>query len=284
MVLILNAISGTMILMLVAIGLAIIFGQMKVLNLAHGEFFMLGAYAAVFASILNLPPVAGILLAPVLVGAFGILVERTMIRPLYHRPLDTLLVTWGLAIVLRQLVQLSFGAVHRNVEPVVSGTVSILGVNYPVYRIFIIGVTVVLLVMVYLLFYKTSFGLRMRMVIQNREQASAMGINTASLDRWTFAVGSALCGIAGAIVTPIMFINPFMGTLYLTNSFIIVIIGGVEKILGIIGGGLVIGASRSIIDYFIKDTFFTQIIVLFLAIVVIRLKPGGLFSRNHRTD
>ncbi|MDD4493495.1 MAG: urea ABC transporter permease subunit UrtB [Eubacteriales bacterium] len=282
MVLVLNAISGAMILILVAMGLGIIFGQMNVFNLAHGEFFMLGAYAAVMASELGLPPVFGILFAPIFVGAVGMLVERVLIKPLYTRPMDTLLVTWGLAIVLKQLVQLIFGAGHKNVDALFVGSMNIFAVKYPVYRIFIIAITVVLLGVVFLIYYKTSFGLKMRMVIQNRSQAMAMGINTASVDRWTFALGSALAGIAGAIMTPLMFISPEMGASYQTNSFIVVIIGGVNSLIGIVGGGAVIGFSKSFIDFLIANSFWTNIIVLLFAIVMIRLKPNGIFSRKNK--
>ncbi len=282
MVTVLNALSGAMILILVSMGLAIIFGQMNVFNLAHGEFFMLGSYGAVIIGMLGLPPVVGLLFAPVFVGAIGMVIEKFIIKPLYRRPLDTLLVTWGLSMVLTQLVQLIFGAQHRNVDALFTGSMSIFGTEYPIYRVFIILVTVALLIIIYLIFFKTSLGLKIRMVTQNRGQASAMGINTASVDRWTFAIGSALAGIAGAIMTPLMYINPTMGGSYLTNAFIVVIVGGVSSLIGIIGGGTVIGFSNSLIDFVIKNAFVTNIIVLLLAIVIIRIKPNGVFSRNKK--
>lgn len=280
MILLLNSISGAMILILVSLGLGIIFGQMNVFNLAHGEFFMLGAYAAVMASTLGLSPILGILFAPIFVGIIGMLVERVLIKPLYSRPMDTLLVTWGLSIVLKQVIQLLFGAGHKNVDALFVGSMNIFGEKYPIYRMFIIVITIVLLGLVFFIYYKTSFGLKMRMVIQNRSQAMAMGINTASVDRWTFALGSALAGIAGAIMTPLMFISPEMGSSYLTNSFIVVIIGGVSSLIGLVGGGMVIGFSKSSIDFIIANSFWTNIIVLLLAIVVIRFKPNGIFSRK----
>lgn len=282
MVLILNALSSSMILILVSLGLGIIFGQMNVFNLAHGEFFMLGAYAAVIASLLGLPPVMGLVIAPVFVGVIGVLVERILIRPLYERPMDTLLVTWGLSMVLKQGVQLIFGAGHRNVDALFTGAMRVFGTEYPVYRMFIIAATLVLLAIVFFLYYKTSFGLKMRMVIQNRQQAMAMGINTVSVDRMTFALGSALAGIAGAIMTPLMFISPEMGGSYLTNSFIVVIIGGVGSLVGLVGGGAVYGVSKVLIDFVIANSFLTNIIVLLLAIVLIRLKPNGIFARKSR--
>lgn len=282
MVLILNALSSSMILILVSLGLGIIFGQMNVFNLAHGEFFMLGAYAAVIAGLVGLPPLAGLLLAPVFVGTAGILVERILIRPLYERPMDTLLVTWGLSMVLKQCIQLIFGAGHRNVNALFTGAMKVLGTEYLVYRMFIIGATLVLLAFVFFLYYKTSFGLKMRMVLQNRQQAMAMGINTVAVDRMTFALGSALAGIAGAIMTPLMFISPEIGSSYLTNSFIVVIIGGVGSLVGLMGGGAVYGVAKVLIDFVIANSFLTNTIVLLLAIVLIRLKPNGIFARKSR--
>lgn len=270
-----------MILILVSMGLTIIFGQMNVFNLAHGEFYMLGAYAAVIVGLLGLPAWVGLLFAPIFVGAIGMVVEGLLIRPLYKRPLDTLLVTWGLSMVLKQVVQLIFGASHRNVDRLFTGSMNILGTVYPIYRVFLIVITLILLVVIYLIFFKTPLGLQMRMVTQNREQASAMGINSASVDRWTFAIGSALAGIAGAIMTPLMYISPSMGQAYLTNAFIVVIIGGISDLLGVIGGGLIIGFSNTLIDYIIKYPFVTNIVVLLLAIVVIRIKPKGIFTRTR---
>lgn len=280
MVIALNAVSGSMILILVSLGLGIIFGQMNVLNLAHGEFFMLGAYAAVIMASFGLPPIAGILFAPLFVGIIGMGVERVIIKPLYSRPMDTLLVTWGLSIILKQVMRLFFGAGHKSVDALFTGSMQVFGTPYPIYRMFIIGVTITLLVMVFLIYFKTSFGLKMRMVIQSREQAMAMGINTALIDRWTFGMGSALAGIAGAIITPLVFISPEMGSSYLLDSFIVVIVGGVSSLTGIIGGGAAIGFSSSLISFVIENEFWTNIIVLLLAIVVIRLKPDGIFSRK----
>jgi urea transport system permease protein len=280
MIIVLNAISGAMILILVSMGLGIIFGQMNVLNLAHGEFFMLGAYAAVMVDSLGLNPVFGLIFAPIFVGAIGLVVEKLLIKPLYSRPMDTLLITWGLSMILKQVIQLIFGAGHRNTTALFTGAMNVFGVDYPIYRIFIIILTVALLAVVIFLFYKTSFGLKMRMVIQNRGQAMAMGINTASVDRWTFAMGCALAGVAGAVMTPLLYINPEMGSSYLTSSFIVVIIGGVSSLIGMIGGGAVYSVANTVIDFVIENTFLTSIIVLVLAIIVIRLKPNGIFSRK----
>lgn len=278
----LNALSVAMILVLASLGLGIIYGQMNVLNLAHGEFIMLGAYAAVIADILNLPPIAGIIFAPIFAATIGIIVERSLIKPLYARPIDTLLVTWGLSIVLKQLIQLIFGAKQRSVDALITGNLSIFGTKYPTYRVFIIAITIVLVALVFFIFFKTSLGLKMRMVIQNRDQASAMGVNVGAVDMFAFALGSGLAGIAGAIMTPLTFINPQVGMPYLANSFIVVIVGGVSSLPGLAASGTVVGIMKNVIDFFARNVFLTNIIVLLLAILIIRIRPHGLFYRERK--
>jgi urea transport system permease protein len=274
----LNGLSLIMILILISLGLVIIFGLMNVINLAHGELVMLGAYSAVTAHLLGLPPWLGIVSAPVTVGIIGIFIERILIRPLYMRPLETLLATWGLSIVLRQVVQIIFGAGHREVPALITGSYQFFGISYPIYRLFIISVTAAILIVIFYIYFRTDFGLRIRMVIQNREMTSALGVNTQATDRWAFALGAALAGISGAVMTPLTYINPEMGLPYLGKAFIVVIIGGISSLYGVIGGGAVIGGSESIIDFFLQKPFIAQILVLTLSVIVVRLKPKGLFG------
>jgi urea transport system permease protein len=274
----LNGLSLIMILILISLGLVIIFGLMNVINLAHGEFFMLGAYTAVAVHFLGLPPWAGIIAAPVTVGLFGVFIERILIRPLYTRPLETLLATWGLSIAIRQVIQIIFGAGHREVPALVTGSFELLGISYPIYRFFIIAITAIILLVIFYVYFRTDFGLRIRMVIQNREMTSALGINVHATDRWAFALGSGLAGISGAVMTPLTYINPEMGLPYLGKAFIVVIIGGASTLFGVLGGGTVIGGAEAIIDFFLKKPFVAQILVLMLAILVVRIKPKGLFG------
>lgn len=274
----LNGLSLIMILVLISLGLVIIFGLLNVINLAHGELFMLGAYTALSMNLWGLKPWVGILAAPIAVGIVGIILERSIIRPLYKRPLETLLGTWGISIVLRQIVQIVYGAGHREVPALFTGSFGFFGISYPVYRLFIMGITTLILGAVFYLYFRTSFGLRIRMVIQDREMSAALGINTHTTDRWAFALGAGLAGLAGAIMTPLTYINPEMGLPYLGKAFIVVIIGGTSSLLGVLGGGAIIGGSEAIIDFFLEKPFVAQILVLMLAIVVVRIRPKGLFG------
>lgn len=275
----LNSLSLSMILILIALGLAIIFGLMGVINLAHSELFMLGAYTVVVVNQYIAQNFwLGLALAPIIVGLIGFSLERSIIQHLYKRPLETLLVTWGISIVLRQLVRIVIGPGHRMVIPPIEGVVAILpGINYPVYRLFIIGVTVAILIIVFILFLKTKLGLQCRAVIENRQMASALGINTYMCDSLVFTLGAGLAGFAGAVMSPLVTVNPEMGMAYIAKSFFVVILGGLGNLMGVIGGGLVIGFTESIISY-LHSSIVAHICVLLLAIVIIRLRPKGLFG------
>lgn len=275
----LNGLSLSMILVLIALGLAIIFGLMGVINLAHSELFMLGAYTIVAVNQYIMPNFwLGLILAPLIVGLIGLIMEKSVIKYLYKRPLDTLLVTWGISIVLRQLVKMILGAGHRNVIPPMSGVVSFLpGVNYPIYRLFIIGITIFILVAVFYAFMKTKLGLQCRAVIANRQMASALGINTYMCDSIVFSIGAGLAGLAGAVMSPIITVNPEMGLVFIAKSFFVVILGGLGNILGVVGGSLVIGFAESAISY-LHSSIVAHITVLLLAIIVIRFRPRGLFG------
>lgn len=275
----LNSLSLSMILVLIALGLAIIFGLMGVINLAHSELFMLGAYTVVAVNqFVNTNFWLGLILAPIVVGLIGYLMEKGIINHLYKRPLDTLLVTWGISIVLRQLVKIVIGPGHKMVLPPITGVVTLLpGVNYPIYRLFIIGVTILILVGVFYAFLKTNLGLQCRAVIANRQMASALGINTYKCDSLVFSIGAGLAGLAGAIMSPLITVNTEMGLAFIAKSFFVVILGGLGNILGVVGGSLVIGFAESALSYW-YSSIVAQIVVLFLAIVVIRFKPKGLFG------
>jgi len=275
----LNGLSLSMILVLIALGLAIIFGLMGVINLAHSELFMLGAYTVVAVNQYIMPNFwLGLLIAPIIVGLIGLLMEKSIIQHLYKRPLETLLVTWGISIVLRQLVKMILGPGHRSVIPPMGGVVSLLpGVTYPVYRLFIIGITVFILVAVFYAFMKTKLGLQCRAVIANRQMASALGINTYMCDSTVFSIGAGLAGLAGAVMSPIITVNPEMGMVFIAKSFFVVILGGLGNILGVVGGSLLIGFFESTISY-VHSSIVAHISVLFLAIIVIRFRPKGLFG------
>ena len=218
-----NAISYSMILILGAIGLSIIFGLMGVINMAHGELFMLGAYTAVMAQKLGMNLWGGILISPIFVGIVGLALEVSIIRRFYTRPFVTLVATWGISIIFRQLIKMLFGPGHQIIRNPLAGSLDLFGIAYPKYRLLIMLITGIILIFLFVFFHKTPFGLKCRAIIQNRDMSTALGINVGDVDRWTFSIGAALAGMAGAIMTPLITINPEMGLPFLSQSFLVVL-------------------------------------------------------------
>lgn len=274
-----NSLSISMTIILISFGLAIIFGLRGIINLAHTEFFMLGAYVVVLADQMGLPVFwAGLVLAPIVVGFIGWVIERSLIRFLYERPIETLLGTWGVSLVLTEAVKLTLGPQQRYTMQPFSGSWSVLGVDYPIYRFFIIFVTLLVIATMVYLFLFTDFGLRVRAVIANREMASAVGINTSLVDQSVFALGAGLAGLAGAVMSPVVAVNPNMGLEYFARTFFAVIVGGVNNIFGVVAGGLIIGSGEGILSAAFRPVV-AQILVLVLAIVVVRIRPQGVVGK-----
>jgi urea transport system permease protein len=288
-----NGISLFTILLLMAMGLAIVFGLMGVINMAHGELMALGAYvtymtANVFSKfapdLMDVYLFAAIPLAFLVTFVVGYFLERGFIRFFYNRPLDTLLATWGLSLILQQTYRSIFGAQEVSVplptwlsgawEPTA-------GIQLSLPRIFIVGLTTVVVIAVYLLLTKTRWGLRVRAVTQNRAMSGAVGINTRSVDAMTFALGSGLAGIAGCVFTMIGSTNPGTGQLYIVDSFIVVVFGGVQSLLGTALSGFLIAQSQTTLEYLISGSM-ARVTVLVLVIVVLYFKPSGLFSNKSR--
>jgi len=241
---------------------------------------MLGAYTVWLADSLGLLPFwAGFILAPIAVACVGWVLERSFIRFLYERPLETLLGTWGVSIVLRELVRIVIGPEHRYATQPITGQLVVFGFEYPLYRLVIIAFTVVIVTLVILLFTRTDFGLRVKATIRDRGMAEAIGINTARIDQSVFILGAGLAGLAGAVMSPVIAINPNMGLDYFARTFLVVIIGGIGNILGVVGGGSLIGMSEAGFSAFLKPVV-AQVIVLVIAILVIRLRPQGLFGKK----
>jgi branched-chain amino acid transport system permease protein/urea transport system permease protein len=240
---------------------------------------MLGAYTVWITEGLRLPPFwVGFALAPVVTGLVGWLIERGFIRFLYRRPLDTLLGTWGVSIVLREGVRILAGPEYRYATQPLTGQLQFLGVSYPLYRVAIILFTAVVVAAVIYLFRRTDFGLRLQATISDRNMAEAVGINTARMDQIVFVLGAALAGIAGAVMSPVSVISPNMGLDYFTRTFLVVILGGIGNVLGVLGGGMLIGTMEALLSAALKPIV-AQIIVLALSILVIRLRPQGLFGK-----
>ncbi|PWK31560.1 urea ABC transporter permease subunit UrtB [Cupriavidus plantarum] len=288
-----NGISLFTILFLMAIGLAIVFGLMGVINMAHGELMALGAYMTFLTSraFEHWAPqwMDGYLFAAIPVAfattfAAGYVLERGFIRFFYDRPLDTLLATWGLSLILQQTYRTVFGPQEVSVPLAswLSGAWEpVSGIQLPLTRIFVIGLTAVVALAVYLLLYRTRWGLRVRAVTQNRAMSDAVGINTDRVDAATFALGSGLAGIAGCVFTMIGSTNPGTGQLYIVDSFIVVVFGGVQSLIGTALSGFAIAQSQTTLEYLMSGSM-AKVAILLLVITALYFRPNGLFARKAR--
>jgi branched-subunit amino acid ABC-type transport system permease component len=268
------------ILILISLGLAVIFGMMKVINLAQGEFMMLGAYVCVVAASGGLPIWLAMLLAALLVGLFGIVVERLVIRHLYGRVIDTLLATWGLSLFLVGAVTLFFGPQSESVA-VDLGKFSIGELTYSAYRLVMISVAFVLLGGTYALWRYTRIGLVVRATMQKPDMADAMGVNTGIVYMLTFGFGSALTGLAGAVLVPVTGAAPTMGIYFIAKAFITVISGGPLPMMGTLSASTLFGTTDGIVAYLVSPVV-GEIAVLLLAIVLLRMLPSGITGGMRR--
>ena len=271
----LNALTLTSILMLVGLGLAIIFGMMNVINLAHGEFVTVGAFTVAILQLNGGSFWIGLALAPVIGGLVGLMLELSVVRHLYVRPIATILATWGISLALQQGLELIFGPGPKAAASPFPGTVELLGAAYPAYRLFLIALAIAVMTAVVLVFRMTPFGLDLRCVIQNREMSSALGINTKRACSAAFALGAAVAATAGALVAPLASVLPQMGINWLAKSFFVVIVGGTGGIGGVAAGSALVGGFESMFTYYMPPTL-AQALVLVLAIVLVRLRPQGL--------
>ncbi len=274
-VILLDAANFTLALLLVTLGLLIIFGLMNVINMAHGELFLLGAYSVVVVEQRGGSFWLALVLAPLALALIGVLIEEVVIRHVYRRFIDTILATWGLSIGLKQAVIVGFGATAQQVPNPLPQAVRVLGTLYPLYRLFVMAVAVLAAAATFLLFYRTSLGLAARAVIANRSMASSLGLNTRRMDRMTFAFGAALAGLAGAVMAPLMSVDPQMGVGFLIPAFLSILVGGAGSLLGALLGTTLIGAASTLVSSVWTQTV-AEITVFGLAIVVIRLFPRGL--------
>lgn len=279
---------------LMALGLAIIFGQMGVINMAHGEFMILGAYVTYLVSHLfsdYLPEslyssyfLIAMVLAFFVTGALGALVEWAMIRHLYKRPLDTLLATWGLSLILQQLYRTVFGA--REVGVVLPdwlmGSVQLTDmIEVPINGIFVMILTVVITIGVALLMQRSRLGKQTRAVVQNRPMAAAVGINTEKVDRLTFALGCGIAGIAGSAFTMIGSTGPTSGQLYIVDTFLVVVFAGAASLLGTVASAFTISQAQSTMEFFLSGSM-AKVLTLLTVVGILMLRPEGLFTLKIR--
>ena len=279
--------------LLMALGLAIIFGQMGVINMAHGEFMILGAYVTYLCSTFfqtYLPALFPIYffiamgLAFLASGALGMLVEWSLIRFLYKRPLDTLLATWGLSLILQQAYRSIFGAREVGVElpSWLIGSVQVTDtIEIPINGLFVMAVTILITLSVALLIFRSRFGQQVRAVMSNRAMAGAVGIDTEKVDRYTFGLGCGIAGIAGSAFTMIGSTGPTSGQLYIVDTFLIVVFGGAASLLGTIASAFSISQTQSTLEFFLSGSM-AKVITLLAVVGILMLRPQGLFTLKVR--
>jgi branched-subunit amino acid ABC-type transport system permease component len=266
---------------LISIGLAIIFGMMRVINLAHGEFLMLGGYAAIVATSHGVSIwIAMLVVAPVVVGLIGVVVERILIRFLYGRMIDTMLATWGLSLFLVGLTTAIFGNTTVGLSAPL-GSFEIGAYRSSAYTLFVIAVAAVVLLGVLAVLRLTRFGLIARGTMQNAEMAAALGVNPSRVYAVTFGVGAALSGLAGGVLAPVSGVFPTIGVAYVAKSFITVIGGGAAIVAGTASASALFGAINQIATYATTPVF-GEVALLAAAIVLIRMLPQGITGRFFR--
>lgn len=291
--LIFNGLSLSSIILLASLGLAITFGLMRVINMAHGEFMMIGAYTAYVVQGLvsriftnsgaGIGYFVSIIIAFAVTFIIGSLLETFVVSRLYGREIDSLLATWGISLILQQTARSIFGTqgVLVKTPGVLSGSIKIAGASLSMTRLFIIVLVAVCLLGVWALMYHTNYGRQMRAVMQNRAMAQCMGINSRKIDNITFSIGSGLAGIAGCSIALLGSIDSTVGQNYIVNTFMAVVLGGVGKLLGTVLGSSIIGFS-SIGFETITSSSIAKAIVLLIIIVFLQKKPQGLFTVRSR--
>ncbi|MDF2366832.1 urea ABC transporter permease subunit UrtB [Sneathiella sp.] len=278
---------------LMALGLAIIFGQMGVINMAHGEFMILGAYvtyltsnlfATYIPSLFSIYFFLAMILAFFVTAALGMLVEWSMIRHLYKRPLDTLLATWGLSLILQQVYRSVFGAreVGVTIPEWMMGSLPLTDmIEIPINGIFVMVLAVGISTAVYIMMFRSSWGKQVRAVTQNRVMAGAVGINTERTDRLTFGIGCGVAGVAGSAFTMIGSTGPTAGQLYIVDTFLVVVFGGAASLLGTIASAFSISQAQSIMEFFLSGSM-AKVLTLLTVVGILMLRPQGLFALKLR--
>jgi urea transport system permease protein len=289
-----NGISVSSILFMAAIGLAITFGLMGVINMAHGEFIMIGAYTTYVIQTFfkeHIPHaffdwyiVLALLGSFAVAGVFGLVLEKMVISRLYDRPEDSLLVTWGISMILQQLARSIFGAPNVSVTPpsFLENSLKITAnIQLPYNRLFILLLALLSLVGVYYLLYKTRQGRNINAVMQNRDMASALGINTKAIDSATFMIGSGLAGLAGCALTWIGAIGPNLGTSYIIDAFMAVVVGGAGTIIGAVFGASFIGIGGTEFE-FLTSSSLGKVLIFTAVVILLQFRPKGIFAKRIR--
>ncbi|MCX4977271.1 urea ABC transporter permease subunit UrtB [Streptomyces sp. NBC_00620] len=287
-----TGISIGAVLLLIALGLSLTFGQMNVINMAHGEFIMAGAYTTyVLQKSISNAGISLLVALPVaflVSGALGALLEWLLIRRLYLRPLDTLLVTWGVSLMLQQLARDIFGApnVQTRAPDVLTGNITVIGGDDPLTfansRLFILGLALAAVVALALTLRLTPLGRRIRAVVQNRDLAEVSGISTGRVDRTAFFIGSGLAGVAGVALTLVGPIGPTMGTNVIIDAFLVIVVGGIGQLKGTVIVAFVLGVLQSVLEYSTTVSV-AKVLVLVAIVAFLQWRPQGLYTLRTRS-
>lgn len=270
----LDIVTTAALLFIISSGLLIVFGVMKIINFAHAAFVTVGAYAALVGARLGLPWMLVLPLAFVTGAICGALTEATIVRRLYRRPLDAILATWGLGIVIGQIVTLIFGREVQFVQAPITGTVDLLGVDYSAYRIMMIGAAVIVALVFTALLNGTRLGLSTRAVIMNEMLAQGLGVDSSRVRLITFAIGSGLAALSGALITPLSSVDPNMGLPWLISAFMLVMVSG-GSLMTLAVSSLVLGGLQVIVSTFVNPIL-GGLTIAICAAIVLRIRPEGL--------
>jgi urea transport system permease protein len=273
----LDIVTTAAILYAVAAGLLIVFGVMKIINFAHGGFLTIGGYSALIVTRLGWNPWWSLAFAVVIGVVCGAIVERLVMRPLYARPLDAILATWGLGIVVGQLITLQFGREVQFVQSPVTGAMAILGESYSQYRLILVILAVALAIAMGLVLNGTKLGLQTRAVIMNENLARGLGINSGLVRFVTFSIGSGLAALAGALITPLSSVDPNMGVPWLVNAFMLVLVSGMS-LVSLAISCLVLGGAQVLVSTY-SDPVAGGLTIVVLAALILRFRPQG-FARE----
>jgi len=288
-----NGISVSSILLLAALGLAITFGLMGIINMAHGEFIMIGAYATYVVQnlfraylpekLFGLYSIAALIVSFLAAALCGLVLEKLIVRRLYGKAADSLLVTWGVSLILQQLARSIFGAPNVAVDApaFLENSLKLGTISLPYKRLFILVIAICALVGVYILMYHTRYGRNIRGVMQNRDMAAGLGVNTKRIDAVTFSMGCGLAGLAGCTLTWIGSIGPTLGTNYIVDTFMSVVVGGAGTILGTVFGASFIGLGGTAFE-FASNASIGKVLIFTCVIILLQFRPKGIFAVKER--
>jgi branched-chain amino acid transport system permease protein/urea transport system permease protein len=275
----LNTVYEILVLAQIVLGLAVVMGMLNVLNIAHGEFVMIGCYTAYIVQQAGAPYIVAMPAAGIVCALIGALTERILIRPLSYNAFETLLATWGLGLLLRKTAESIFGRGYRSVDIPFPGSITVLGIEYPIYRLVLMVFSIAVLSVLLVWYLKSPTAARVRAMVGNKILAEAVGIRTEQLARNTFMVGTAWAGVAGALIAPLTPVEPYMGLSLIVDSFFALVVGGMGTISGLLAGSSVIGGVQSLGAANLDPTW-AYLLMLIISIIFLWQKPRGIFPRT----